>query len=68
MVGKSVQELFGNNLDSAIISGFSGGWSNKDFEITVRRPSLKCTVPKFRGVEQQCQIIPYDKSQISMSI
>jgi hypothetical protein len=31
MVGKSVQELFGNNLDSATISGFSGGWVLQGF-------------------------------------
>jgi hypothetical protein len=42
--------------------------SNKDFGITVRRPSLKCTLPKIREVEKQCQIIRYDKIQFSMSI
>jgi hypothetical protein len=31
MVGKSVQELSGNNLDSATISGFSGGWVQQGF-------------------------------------
>jgi hypothetical protein len=29
---------------------------------------LKCTLPKIREMEQQCQIIPYDKNQFSMSI
>jgi hypothetical protein len=42
--------------------------SNKDFGITVRRPSLKWTLPKIREVEQQCQIIPYDKNQFSIGI
>jgi hypothetical protein len=68
MVGKNVQILPEINLDSATRSRFSGGGSNKDFMITVSRPSLKCTVPKFRGAETTSQIVPYDKNQISMSI